>query len=91
MKMLKVHQNAPTSILKSQNFSGVIPRTPVLKGEGRGGEGVREGRGTEGRGKEGRGRSCVRLGREGIGVWPTQKLSCGAPYDIDVPSPICYH
>jgi hypothetical protein len=31
-------------------------------------------------GKGGDGRSWVRLGREGIGVWPTQKLSCGAPY-----------
>jgi hypothetical protein len=38
MKMQKVHQNAPTSMLKSQNFSEVIPRTPVSKGEG--GEGL---------------------------------------------------
>jgi hypothetical protein len=35
MKMLKVHQNAPTSMLKSQFFPGVIPRTPESKGEGR--------------------------------------------------------
>jgi hypothetical protein len=63
MKMLKVHQNAPTSMLKSYIFSGVIPRTPVSKRE------EREGRG------------WVGLGREGIGVWPTQKLSRGAPYE----------
>jgi hypothetical protein len=30
-------------------------------------------------GKGGEGRSWVGLGREGIGVWPTQKLSRGAP------------
>jgi hypothetical protein len=59
MKMLKVHQNAPTSMLKSENFSGVIPPDPRIK---RGGEEREE------------------LGREGIGVWPTQKLSRGAPY-----------
>jgi hypothetical protein len=55
MKMLKVHQNAPTSILKSQNFSEGHTSDPVSKGEGRGVEGDREGRGTEGRGGEGRG------------------------------------
>jgi hypothetical protein len=60
MKMLKVHQNAPTSMLKSENFSGVIPPNSRIK---RGGEG---------------------LGREGIGVWPTQKLSRGAPYAISL-------
>jgi hypothetical protein len=60
MKMLTVHQNAPTSMLKSENFSGVIPLDPRIK---RRGEGGREG-----------------LGRVGIGVWPTQKLSRGAPY-----------
>jgi hypothetical protein len=43
MKMLKVHQNAPTSMPKSQNFSRVIPPDPLSKGEGR------EGRGWEGR------------------------------------------
>jgi hypothetical protein len=35
--MLKVHQNAPTSMLKSENFSGVIPPNPRIK---RGGEGL---------------------------------------------------
>jgi hypothetical protein len=61
MKMLKVHQNAPTSMLKSQIFSGVIPPDPRIKRGREGGEG---------------------LGREGIGVWPTQKLSRGAPYGV---------
>jgi hypothetical protein len=64
MKMLEVHQNAPTSMLKFQNFPGLIPPDPRIK------------RGGEGREKRKRG-----LGREGIGVWPTQKLSRGAPYD----------
>jgi hypothetical protein len=49
MKMLKVHQNAPTSMLKSQNFSGVIPPDPILKGKGRGGRG---GEGLGGVGRE---------------------------------------
>jgi hypothetical protein len=61
MKMLKVHQNAPTSMLKSENFSAVIPPDPRIK---RGGVGL------------------GRVGREGIGVWPTQKLSRGAPYEL---------
>jgi hypothetical protein len=39
MKMLKVHQNAPTSMLKSQIFSGVIPLIPESKGIGREGRG----------------------------------------------------
>jgi hypothetical protein len=64
MKMLKVHPNAPTSMLKCENFSGVIPPDPRIKREGEGGRG------------------WVGLGREGIGVWPTQKLSRGAPYDL---------
>jgi hypothetical protein len=59
MKMLKVHQNAPTSMLKSENFSGVIPPDPRIK---RGGVGL------------------GRVGKGGIGVWPTQELSRGAPY-----------
>jgi hypothetical protein len=63
MKMLKVHQNAPTSMLKSQNFSGGHTPDPISKAEGR------------------EGRGWVGLGREGIGVWPTQKLSRGAPYE----------
>jgi hypothetical protein len=69
MKMLKVHQNALTSMLKSENFSGVIPPDSRIK---RGGE-KREG-----------------LGRERTGIWPTQKLSRGAPYalggDIEIGS-----
>jgi hypothetical protein len=36
MKMLKMHQNTPTSMLKSENFSGVTPN-PRIK---RGGEGL---------------------------------------------------
>jgi hypothetical protein len=62
MKMLKVHQNAPTSMLKSQNFSGDhTPGPPYQKGKGgRGGLGW--------------------VGKGGIGVWPTKKLSRGAPY-----------
>jgi hypothetical protein len=42
MKMLKVHQNAPTSMLKSENFSGVIPPDLRIKrgGEGLGREGI---------------------------------------------------
>jgi hypothetical protein len=47
MKMLKVHQNAPTSMLKSQIFSGGHTRTPELNGEGRERGGV--GWGWEGR------------------------------------------
>jgi hypothetical protein len=41
MKMLKVHQNAPTSMLKSENFSGGhTPGPPYQKGRGgRGGVG----------------------------------------------------
>jgi hypothetical protein len=49
--MLKVHQNAPTSMLKSENFSGVIPPDPRIK---RGGEG-REELGRVGKG----GNSCL--------------------------------
>jgi hypothetical protein len=49
----KVHQNAPTSMLKSRIKRG---------GEGLGG--------------------LSRVGKEGIGVWPTQKLSRGAPYEL---------
>jgi hypothetical protein len=40
-------------------------------------------RGGLARGREGKGgeeRCWVGLGKEGIGVWPTQKLSRGAPY-----------
>jgi hypothetical protein len=40
MKMLKVHQNAPTSMLKSYIFSGVIPPDPRIKKGGEGGEGL---------------------------------------------------
>jgi hypothetical protein len=39
MKMLKVHQNAPSSMLKSRIFSVVIHRTPESKREGREGRG----------------------------------------------------
>jgi hypothetical protein len=31
IKMLKVHQDAPTSMLKSQNSSGVIPPEPRIE------------------------------------------------------------
>jgi hypothetical protein len=80
MKMLKVHQHAPTSMLKSQNCFGVIPLDPVSKGEGRGGEG-RGGGGGRGRGRgRGEGEGEGGGGGEGIGVWPTQKLSHGALY-----------
>jgi hypothetical protein len=42
MKMLKVHQNAPTSMLKSQNFSGGHTPDPRINsgGEGWGGDGL---------------------------------------------------
>jgi hypothetical protein len=46
MKMLKVHQNAPTSILKFQNFSERDTPDPRIKREGDGWEG-REGWGGE--------------------------------------------
>jgi hypothetical protein len=49
-KMLKVHQNAPTSILKSENFSGGDTPDPRIKRKERDGEGVRVGKGGEGRG-----------------------------------------
>jgi hypothetical protein len=51
MKMLKVHQNAPTSILKSQNFSG--GHTPVIKKREGLGRGL--GRGREELGEVGKG------------------------------------
>jgi hypothetical protein len=38
MKMLKVHQNAPTSMLKSQIFLGSYPGPPYQKGKGGRGE-----------------------------------------------------
>jgi hypothetical protein len=61
----------PTSMLKSQNFSGDDTADPRIKRGEEGWEGKGIGRG---------GKELGGLGREGIGVWPTQKLSHGAPY-----------
>jgi hypothetical protein len=40
MKMLKVHQNTPTSMLKSENFSGITPPDPRIKRGEEGREGL---------------------------------------------------
>jgi hypothetical protein len=68
--------NSPVSICRFKNFSGVIPRHPLIgegrggegrRGKGRGGEGKdgREGRGMKGRGEEKEGEGGGWKGREG--------------------------